>query len=279
MGGLYDVSDRLDDHHEGAHPTKEQAGNDEAGKVLIRADVEGATGTLAPCLVINSHNFGGVGYLLYTGNMNKAILMKQIHDQLLNLKSSPLYQYRVDSGYYPVVGEGDVDATVMLIGEAPGETEAKTARPFCGASGRILDQLLASVDLDRDSVYVTNVVKDRPPKNRDPKPEEIELYTPFLTRQIDIIQPQIVATLGRFGMEFMFSNYANNLELITKGKNKGKPKLPKISEAHGKTYDLKTAEGTAFKLVPLYHPAVSLYNPKTKTDLLDDFKILAKLLG
>jgi DNA polymerase len=211
--------------------------------------------------------------------MDKSSLLKLIRDELIDFQRSPLYEYRVKNGYYPVIGEGDHDAEVMFIGEAPGETEAKTARPFCGASGRILDQLLESIDLDRNDVYVTNVVKDRPPKNRDPKTEEIQLYTPFLTRQIDIIQPHIVATLGRFGMEFMFLNYQNELEVISKGKNAGKPKLPKISQARGQTYNLQTSEGTKFKLLPLYHPAVALYNPTSKDDLLKDFKVLQELIS
>ena len=211
--------------------------------------------------------------------MNKEAQMEQIRQELINFKKSPLYEYRIENGYYPVIGEGDPNAKVMFIGEAPGENEAKMARPFCGASGRILDQLLESINLDRDDVYITNVVKDRPPANRDPSPDEIALYTPFLIRQIDIIQPVIVASLGRFGMEFMFQNFDNDLELITKGKKIGQPKIPKISEAHGHTYDLKTAEVTAFKLLPLYHPAVALYNGSQKVVLLEDFKILSKLIS
>lgn len=207
--------------------------------------------------------------------MNKVELLKQINEELIHFKESPLYEYRIENKYYPVVGEGDVDAKVMFIGEAPGETEAKTARPFCGASGRILDQLLKSIELDRDDVYVTNVVKDRPPANRDPKPEEVELYTPFLIRQIDIIKPQVIASLGRFGMEFMFTNFKNDLDLISRGKNKGKSKIPKISEAHGQTYNLETPDGTQFQLLPLYHPAFALYNPNNKATLLEDFKVLA----
>lgn len=89
--------------------------------------------------------------------------LKEIRDEVLDLKKSPLYAYRVKNSYFPVIGEGDHDADIMFIGEAPGENEAKTARPFCGASGRILDELLESIKMPREEVYITNIVKDRPP--------------------------------------------------------------------------------------------------------------------
>ncbi|MEL6151586.1 MAG: uracil-DNA glycosylase, partial [Chloroflexota bacterium] len=120
--------------------------------------------------------------------------MKAIRDAIVNLTDSPLYEYRTENGYYPVIGQGAHDAKIVFIGEAPGENEAKTGRPFCGASGRVLDELLASVGIDRETVYVTNIVKDRPPKNRDPRKDEIALYAPFLDQQIDIIQPEVIAT-------------------------------------------------------------------------------------
>src|SRR5687768_17220991 len=108
--------------------------------------------------------------------------LKRIKDEVLALSTSPLFEYRKSNGYFPVIGEGDHDAKIMFIGEAPGENEAKTGKPFCGRAGKVLDDLLNSVGIDREDVYVTNIVKDRPPKNRDPLPEEIELYAPFLDR-------------------------------------------------------------------------------------------------
>ena len=99
--------------------------------------------------------------------------MRAIKDEIVTLTESPLYEYRTSNGYFPVIGEGSHDARIMFIGEAPGENEAKTGRPFCGASGRVLDEMLASINLDRKAVYVTNIVKDRPPKNRDPRTDEI----------------------------------------------------------------------------------------------------------
>lgn len=190
--------------------------------------------------------------------------LKQVRDDIVALEESPLYAYRIENNYFPVIGQGDHYADVMIIGEAPGENEAKTGRPFCGASGRVLDDLLKSIDLEREAVYVTNVVKDRPPKNRDPHKGEIELYTPFLIRQIDIIQPKVFATLGRFSMEFILKLFDSD--------EKGK-----ISTLHGTIIPVTTSYGEAH-LVPLYHPAVALYNASQKTTLLEDFKVLQQFI-
>src|SRR5690606_1691382 len=120
---------------------------------------------------------------------------------------SPLYEYRVKNKYLPVVGEGSCLADIVFVGEAPGKNEAKTGQPFCGASGRVLDELLGECGIKRGDVYITNIVKDRPPENRDPKPEEIILYAPFLDKQIEIIKPKVVATLGRFSMSYVIGRY------------------------------------------------------------------------
>ena len=121
----------------------------------------------------------------------RSLALKEIRDEIMNLSVSPLYEYRTTNNYFPVIGEGDHYAKIMFIGEAPGEQEAKKGRPFIGASGRMLDELLKSIGLARESVYITNIVKDRPPDNRDPRKDEIKLYTPFLERQIQIIQPKV----------------------------------------------------------------------------------------
>src|SRR2546423_1687564 len=105
----------------------------------------------------------------------KAEQLKKVREEILNLKDSPLYAYRKENNYFPVIGEGNQGAHVMFIGEAPGKNEALTGKPFCGASGKILDQMLARIGVSRDNVYITNIVKDRPPENRDPTPHEIEL--------------------------------------------------------------------------------------------------------
>lgn len=187
--------------------------------------------------------------------------LKKIRDEIWKLTSSPLYDFRKKNKYYPVIGEGNHQAKIMLVGEAPGENEAKTGRPFCGAAGRILDDLLKSIGIKRKDVYITNIVKDRPPGNRDPLPEEIKIYSPFLLRQIDIIKPKIIATLGRFSMKFIMDTFDSE----------GKEKT--ISQNHGKTFKAKTSYGTVI-IIPLYHPAVALYNASSKKVLEEDFKIL-----
>ncbi|HEY4505386.1 MAG TPA: uracil-DNA glycosylase [Candidatus Paceibacterota bacterium] len=189
--------------------------------------------------------------------------MRKIRDELLGFKKSPLYKYRVENRYFPVVGEGSHNAHIMFIGEAPGKNEAETARPFCGRSGKVLDEMLTSINVNREDVYITNVVKDRPPENRDPSPEEIKLYTPFLNRQIDIIQPKVIATLGRFSMEYIMT-------LLGLG-----DQLKSISNMHGREFEAESSYGKV-TIVPLYHPAVALYNGSNKETLLKDFKVLKK---
>lgn len=191
-------------------------------------------------------------------------LLRKIRDEVVALKNSPLYQFRIENKNLPVIGEGDHFAKIMFVGEAPGRNEAKTGRPFCGRAGDILNELLASVDIKREDVYVTNIVKDRPPQNRDPLPSEIEIYGPFLDRQIEIIQPKIIATLGRYSMNYIMPKLGLSLE------------LEPISKAHGKVYDAETGYGK-IKVVPLYHPAVAVYNSHTKDILKKDFEVLKDL--
>ena len=192
-------------------------------------------------------------------------LLKQIKDEVLGLALSPLYSERVKNKVHPVIGEGDHFAKIVFIGEAPGKNEAATGRPFCGAAGKVLDELLQSVGIERKSVYITNIVKDRPPFNRDPLPEEIVVYGPFLNRQIDIIQPQIIATLGRFSMQYVMSLF--NLS------HEQKP----ISQLHGKVFDADAPYGK-IKILPLYHPAVAIYDRHSKETLMEDFKKLQEFL-
>jgi DNA polymerase len=189
--------------------------------------------------------------------------MKEIRDELLNFTESPLYKYRTENKYFPVVGEGSHLASIMFIGEAPGKNEAETARPFCGRSGKLLDEMIASIGLKREDVYITNIVKDRPQDNRDPSPEEIRLYAPFLDRQIDIIEPKVIATLGRFSMDYVMNMF--NLWDV----------LDSISNMHGREF-IATASYGDIVIVPLYHPAVALYNGSNKETLLNDFQILKK---
>ena len=198
-----------------------------------------------------------------SADINRTDLLRKIKDEVLDLKESPLYEERIKNKVFPVIGEGSHHAKIMFIGEAPGKNEAATGRPFCGASGKVLDELLLSADIKREDVYITNIVKDRPPLNRDPLPEEISIYAPFLDRQIDIIKPEVIATLGRFSMDYIIKKF--NLE----------SKLKSISQIHGKVFDATVSYGR-IKLVPLYHPAVAVYNSNTKETLKSDFQILKK---
>lgn len=190
-------------------------------------------------------------------------LMRKIRDEVVELKNSPLYKFRIENKNLPVIGEGSHFAKIMFIGEAPGRNEAKTGRPFCGAAGKILDELLGAVGIERSEIYVTNIVKDRPPQNRDPLPEEIKIYGPFLDRQIEIIQPRVIATLGRYAMGYVMPKFDLSL------------KLEPISKAHGKTYEAEASYGP-IKIIPLYHPAVAVYNSHTKDILKKDFEVLKK---
>ncbi len=196
--------------------------------------------------------------------------LKKIRDELLAFEASPLYEYRTKNGYFPVVGEGSHDASIMFVGEAPGETEAKTGRPFCGAAGKFLDELIASIGLKREDVYITNVVKDRPPENRDPTPEEIALYSPFLDRQVQIIQPKVIVTLGRHSMNYVMQRYDLDLELDT------------ISKIHGKSFETvyfdKDHAAHPVTIVTLYHPAAALYNGGMRDTLKQDFQVLKKFI-
>jgi uracil-DNA glycosylase family 4 len=196
---------------------------------------------------------------------DKTEQMRQIRDEIMDLKKSPLYKERIENKAFPVIGSGDHNADIMFVGEAPGKNEAATGRPFCGASGKILDELLAHIGVDRETVYITNVVKDRPTNNRDPKPEEIAIYAPFLDRQIDIVKPKVIATLGRFSMEYIMKKFGLDDQLETIGK------------MHGRTFDAKTDDGHDFKIIPLYHPAVAVYNRTTLPDLKKDFEILKNI--
>jgi DNA polymerase len=191
--------------------------------------------------------------------------LDEIAHSLQQLTSSPLYAYRQENNYLPVPGEGNPHAQIMLIGEAPGEWEAKSGRPFVGASGRLLDQLLQSIGLNRADVFITNVVKDRPPDNRAPTAPEIRLYAPFLRRQIEIIQPQVFATLGRFAMEFLF----DFLQMAEKGQ--------KISKLHGSRLTADAGYGPV-SVVPLYHPAVALYTTEQRATLTADFQVLRQVI-
>ena len=188
-------------------------------------------------------------------------LLLKVKEEVLNLKESLLYTFRIKNKVFPVIGEGNHEAKIMFVGEAPGKNEAATGRPFCGAAGNILTQLIESVGLKREDVYITNIVKDRPPDNRDPLPEEIKIYAPFLDRQIEIIQPKIIATLGRYSMAYIMEKFGLFNELKS------------ISQIHGRIFDVTTSWGNV-KIITLYHPAVALYQNSLKEEMFKDFQVL-----
>lgn len=193
---------------------------------------------------------------------NRTELLRKIRDEVFNFKESALYKIRVKNKVYPVIGEGNHYAKIMFIGEAPGKTEAATGRPFSGAAGKVLDKLLESAGIKRKDVYITNVVKDRPPMNRDPLPKEVELYSPFLIRQIEIIKPKVIVTLGRYSMRFIFEKFSLPLK--------------SISLIHGQVFETEASFGK-IKVIPLFHPAVALYRREAEKEMFKDIQILKNL--
>jgi uracil-DNA glycosylase len=186
--------------------------------------------------------------------------MMKLKKEIINFDNSLLSVQRKKDKTFPVIGEGDHFAKIMFIGEAPGKKESLTEKPFCGKAGSILNELLESINIERKDVYITNIVKDRPPLNRDPSPGEINLYSPFLNYEIDIIKPKIIATLGRFSSEYILNKF--NV------KNEGS-----ITAIHGKEYFTILNYGKV-KVVPLFHPASAIYDPKKKNLMIKDFKKL-----
>ena len=165
----------------------------------------------------------------------------------------------------PVVGEGALSTRLMFIGEAPGYSEDQQGRPFVGKAGSVLDELLASIGLHRSEVYIANVLKCRPPGNRDPLPAEIEACTPYLDAQLEFIRPVVIATLGNFSLAYIFEKFGLHA------------KKDKISKIHGKVFTVSSIAGVT-TIVPLYHPAVATYNPGMKQTLLEDVQLLRELL-
>lgn len=153
-----------------------------------------------------------------------------------------------------VLGDGNPDADIVFIGEAPGEQEDKQGIPFVGRAGQFLNDMLQLVHLSRKDVYITNIVKYRPPGNRDPEPEEKAEFLPYLYKQLAIIQPKVVVTLGRHSMEAFLPGF-------------------RISQVHGQP---KRKGGIVY--LPLYHPAAALYNGGMRQTSVDDFKKIPKIL-
>jgi DNA polymerase len=154
----------------------------------------------------------------------------------------------------PVFGAGSPDAQIVMIGEAPGKKEDETGLPFVGAAGKFLDQMLEMIKLKRDDVYITNIVKYRPPNNRDPFPDEKAAFLPYLEAQLEVIQPKLTITLGRHSLNCFLPDLS-------------------ISAVHGQP---KRFKGRVF--LPLFHPAAALYNGSMKQTLIDDFAKIPLIL-
>ncbi|QHN42396.1 uracil-DNA glycosylase [Candidatus Mycosynbacter amalyticus] len=186
--------------------------------------------------------------------MDTLSTLDELRQQLLTQKICPNL---AASATQLVMGDGNPDADIVFVGEAPGKAEDEQGLPFVGASGRFLNEMLEAAGLVRRDVYITNIVKYRPPNNRDPTPEEKREFWPYLMRQLEIINPKVVITLGRHsGMCFI-------------------PDLH-ISRDHGHARKVKYREHE-FLVIPLYHPAAALYNGGMRQTLIDDFLAAAKL--
>ena len=191
--------------------------------------------------------------------MGKEELMRKLEERIRTCQKCPLSQLRTNA----VPGSGSYDAKVMFVGEAPGYWEDQKGLPFVGRAGKVLDELLREIGLSRDEVYITNIVKCRPPENRDPTEEEIKACSPYLDRQIDIIRPKVIVPLGRHSMRYILEKFGFEPE--------------PISRVHGKTFEAHTLFGRIV-IMPAYHPAAALYRPQIREELRKDFATLAKLL-
>lgn len=182
------------------------------------------------------------------GVMDKKELLKQLESEIAADASLPLRESNL------VFGEGNPDCEVMFIGEGPGFHEDRLKRPFVGRAGQLLDELIKEVGWKREDVYITNIVKRRPPENRDPLPEEINAYKPYLTRQIEIINPKVIVPLGRFAMNYFLPD-------------------AKITRDKGKVFKI---DGRL--IFPVYHPAAALRSTEMLNRLREDFHKLPKVV-
>ncbi|MCC7564875.1 MAG: uracil-DNA glycosylase [Methanomicrobiaceae archaeon] len=185
--------------------------------------------------------------------------MDLLSEEIRKCRRCPLWKEAINA----VPGEGSVDAAVLFIGEAPGKREDQTGRPFVGRAGRLLDRLLRDIGLSRETVFIANIVKHRPPGNRDPREEEILSCSPYLERQIRIIRPEIIVTLGRHSMRFILSRLP--------------VEFGRITDARGRVY-----AGVLFdvpvRVIPTFHPAAALYNPAYRAGLEEDFRTVQREL-
>ncbi len=164
-----------------------------------------------------------------------------------------------------VIGKGNLNAYIMFVGEAPGRKEDEQGLPFVGAAGKNLDKLLEKVGLSMDDVYIANILKCRPPENRDPLPEEIRAHTPWLLKQIEEVKPRVICSLGNYATKFFLSGYEVDLM----------DKQPGITSVHGKVKIIEL-KGNTIKLIPLFHPAAIIYNRNLLSAWEKDMEIVKK---
>ncbi len=192
--------------------------------------------------------------------MGNAELLKELEEQT-RAADLPLK----DSAKNLVFGKGSPEAKIMFVGEAAGRNEDEQGLPFVGAAGKNLDKLLASVGLSLNDVYVANILKYRPPENRAPLPEEIKSHTPHLVRQIGVLQPKVICSLGNYATKFFLAG--GNVDLMDK--------QPGITSIHGKVRIIEF-EGMKIRLIPLFHPAAIIYNQNLKADWERDMEIVKR---
>ncbi len=188
--------------------------------------------------------------------------LKQINEETLGCQKCALAKTRTNV----VVGEGNPRADIMFVGEAPGANEDKHGRPFCGRAGEVLTELLARVGLNREDIFIGNILKCRPPGNRNPLQDEIKACGPYLDEQIRLIKPKILCCLGNFSTKYIMTK-AGLAEHIQG-----------ISKIRGQIFTHKAFFGS-IKIIPLYHPAVVTYNMNMKSVLEKDFDLLKQLLS
>ena len=207
-----------------------------------------------PCFLI---------FNLFTSFVGKETELENIKSRIERELECPLR----DSATNLVFGKGNVDASVFIIGEAPGKNEDLQGIPFVGKAGKNLDEYLQLADLSLEKVYIANILKYRPPKNRNPTNEEIEKHTPYLLEQIRVISPSVLVPLGNFATKFVLGGFSVS----------GMKKIEGISKLHGKKFEVEF-EGRKISVYPMYHPAAAIYNRKLIEELKKDFEELGKLL-
>lgn len=191
-----------------------------------------------------------------SGPAERRAALVELYREVSSCARCPLAETRTKA----VFGAGDADADLMFVGEAPGAEEDRRGLPFVGRAGQLLGELLAGIGLTREDVFICNVLKSRPPGNRDPLPAEIEACQPYLWRQIELIEPRVIATLGNFATKLLSGNPAG------------------ITRVHG-TPQVHTLAGRSVFLMPLFHPAAALRTPAVREALRADFARLPALLA